>query len=88
MALLELVEPRPDGVDAARARIVERAAAERREAGAEHDAGIDEVGILDHPLAQAGRALVDQRRESAGRSGPAAAMPAVGARTTLPSRQV
>ena len=53
----QLFEPRDDRIDAARARVCERAAAERREAGAEDHAGIDEIRILDDAFAQHGDAL-------------------------------
>ena len=60
--------------NAARARVVERAAAKGRKAGAEHHASIEQVGIGHHLLAQAGRAFVDQREDQAiGEIGRAAA---------------
>ncbi len=49
--------------DAARARIVHRAAAERREAGGEDHRAIDDVFVGDDAFAQAGHADVEHRQD-------------------------
>ena len=61
----ELLKPCDDGADAAGARVVERAAAEGGEAGAEQHRGVDEVGAFNDALAQAGDALVDHDEDQA-----------------------
>ncbi len=53
VALRQAVETCRAGIDAARARVGERAAAKRREAGAEDHAGVNQIRVLDDALAQA-----------------------------------
>ena len=63
MPALQLRQPLTHRAEAAMARVLQRAAAERGEAGAEDHAGIEQVGIGDDALAQAGDALIDQRED-------------------------
>ena len=62
MHAAQLFEARENRVDAAAARVLDRAAAKRREARTEDHAGIDQIRIVDDALAQHGDAFVDQRR--------------------------
>src|SRR6185437_5632908 len=62
MSLCELPQTLHTGRDTSRARVMQRAAAKGRKAGAEDDAGIDEVRVLDDALAQTCHALIDQRQ--------------------------
>ena len=80
-------EPRDDRVDAARARVLNRAAAKRREARAEDHAGIDQVRILDDALAEHGDRFIDQRQHQAILQIRRRRRPAVGGFCGLSSRQ-
>ncbi|NIR32571.1 MAG: hypothetical protein GWN84_25360 [Gammaproteobacteria bacterium] len=48
------------GIDAFAARAAHGAAPEGREAGAEHHAGVEQIGVGDWPFTQAGHRLVEQ----------------------------
>src|SRR5579871_6345461 len=63
VTLRQLRKPLQHGVDAALAGVLQRTAAEWREAGAENDRGIDEIGIIGNLLAQAGDALVHEHED-------------------------
>src|SRR5271170_5913307 len=55
-------QPRVHGGKTAAAGVLHRAAAERGKTRPEDDPGIEQIGIVDHLLAQAGNAFVDQRK--------------------------
>src|SRR3546814_1289169 len=59
---LQRLQALQHGVDASLADVLDRAAAERGEAGAEDHARIEQVGIFDHAVVQRGDGLVEQRQ--------------------------
>src|SRR5690606_7038829 len=62
VAALPRLQARQHVLDPALANGLDRATAERRIAGAEDHAGIEQVRVLDHALVQRGHRLVEQRQ--------------------------
>ncbi len=63
--ILQLFERLLHGLASTVFKVMQRSAAKWSETGAEDDPGIHHIGILNHPLAQAGDGLVDQPQDQA-----------------------